>query len=429
MGYKFINSPHPPISPAMKYISNGRGSLPLITLIALLSVSLTVNLPGLAVSPILGKLADLFPHASQLELQLLTLLPNLVIIPMILVSGKISSVKYQTGVLAAGMGIFLLAGVLYLFADSMPMLIGLGALLGIGCGLIVPIAAGQLGEWFYGNQKVKVLGFKSGTSNGIVILATIFVGWAADISWHTSFCVYLVPIIPLLLLPFMTNTYIRNHLRPAAETDSTHTPAPTEPRRNFARPIVTLCGVISLYIALTATSMVFTYYLPFTMKHYGLTSSQVGVATAMFYVTAMIGGFSLTPYLRIAGRTALYMCIIIMSAGLLCLGFFHTMTAYVIGVLLIGLGYGLFQPIIYDKTTRIAPNNALSTKYFSYTLAGNYIAVSIVPLMVELFQRILDNHTPDFPYYLSAAILGVVFIIGLIMHRSFVWTTKTGSDT
>lgn len=409
----------------MKYISNGRGSLPLITLIAILSVSLTVNIPGLAVSPMLGKLADIFPHASQLEIQLLTLLPNLVIIPLILISGKITSMKNQTAVLATGLVIFMISGVLYMFADSMPMLVGLGALLGIGCGLIVPIAAGQLGEWFYGEQKVKVLGFKSGTSNGIVILATIFVGWAADISWHTSFSVYLVPVIPLLLLPFMTNSFINKHLRPATagKTATSSNSAQDDSRKTFKRPIVTLCGVIGLYIALTATSMVFTYYLPFTMKHYGLTSSQVGMATAMFYVTAMIGGFSLTPFIRVVGRTGLYVCILIMGAGLLTLGFFHTMTAYVIGVLLIGLGYGFFQPIIYNKTTQIAPNNVLSTKYFSYTLAGNYIAVSIVPLVVEFFQHIFNNHTANFPYYLNAALLGLVFIIGLLKHRSFVWTT------
>ncbi|MDE6289006.1 MAG: MFS transporter, partial [Muribaculaceae bacterium] len=293
----------------MKYISNGRGSLPLISLIALLSVSLTVNLPGLAVSPMLGKLSDIFPHAGQLEIQLLTLLPNLVIIPMILVAGNITRVRNQTAVLATGLGIFLLSGVLYLFADSMPMLIGLGALLGVGCGLIVPIAAGQLSEWFYGEQNTKVLGFKSGTSNGIVILATVFVGWAAGISWHTSFCVYLVPIIPLLLLPFMTNTFIRKPLRPEPDAvDANGNPRAVKPlpEKKFAHPIVTLAGVIGLYIALTATSMVFTYYLPFTMKHYGLDTSQVGIATAMFYVTAMIGGFSLTPYIKVVGRTGLY---------------------------------------------------------------------------------------------------------------------------
>lgn len=412
----------------MKYISNGKGSIPLITLIALLSVSLTVNLPGLAVSPMLGKLSDIFPHCSRLEIQLLTLLPNLVIIPIILLSGKITNVRNQTCVLAAGLGLFLVSGVLYLFADSMKMLISLGVLLGIGCGLIVPIAAGQLSEWFYGEQNTKVLGFKSGTSNGIVILATIFVGWAADVSWHTSFCVYLVPVIPLLLLPFMTNTFIRKHIRPEeikADNSDNHADKATTPSHlSFNHPIVTLFGVIGLYVALTATSMVFTYYLSFTMKHYGLQTSQVGVATAMFYVTAMIGGFSLTPYMRFAGRSALYVCIIIMSAGLLVLGLFHTMPAYVTGVLLIGLGYGLFQPIIYNKTTQIAPDKTLSTKYFSYTLAGNYVAVSIVPVVVEIFQRIFNSHTADFPFFLSASILGIVLLIGLLKRKSFVWRTK-----
>lgn len=407
----------------MKYISNGRGTLPLISLIALLSVSLTVNIPGLAVSPMLGKLADIFPHASQLEIQLLTLLPNLVIIPMILISGKITTVRNQTAVLATGLAIFLLAGVLYIFADSMPMLVGLGALLGVGCGLIVPIAAGQLSEWFYGAQKVKVLGFKSGTSNGIVILATIFVGWAADFSWHTSFTVYLVPVIPLLLLPFMTNTFIRKHLRGQTPDGASQTGNAPVTKSRFSHPAVTLAGVIGLYIALTATSMVFTYYLPFTMKHYGLTATQVGIASAMFYVTAMLGGFSLTPYIRVVGRAGLYVCIIIMTAGLLMLGCFHTMATYVIGVLLIGLGYGFFQPIIYNKTTEIAPNKAVSTKYFSYTLAGNYIALSIVPLIVEFFQYIFHNHTADFPYYLNAVLLAIVFLVGILKRRSFVWLT------
>lgn len=418
----------------MKYISNGRGAIPLITAIALLSISLTVNLPGLAVSPLMGKLEDLFPHASQLEIQMLTLLPNLVIIPMILISGKITRLKNQSIMLGIGLGLFLLAGILYFFADSMPVLIGLGGLLGVGCGLIVPIAAGILSEWFYGKERVKYLGFKSGTSNGIVILATVFVGWAAARSWHAAFAVYLVPIIPLALLPFMTNTFITHHLRDNTATASSTVASLKSASENnipdkvsspkFKHPLVTLAGLILLYIGLTATSMVFTYYLPFSMKHYGLTTSEVGVATAMFYVTAMIGGFSLTPYLKITNKTALYVCIIIMGVGLLVLGLFHTMPSYVIGVLLIGLGYGFFQPIIYNKTTEIAPSKEAATKYFSYTLAGNYIAISCLPVVVEFFQWLFHNHTADFPYFLNAAILGVIFVIGIIKCRSFVWRTQ-----
>ena len=416
----------------MKYVSNGRGSIPLITMIALLSISLTVNLPGLAVSPLMGKLEDLFPHSSQLEIQLLTLLPNLLIIPMILISGKITNLKNQSVILGIGLVIFLISGILYCLADSMPMLIGLGALLGIGCGLIVPIAASILSEWFYGNERVKVLGFKSGTSNGIVILATIFVGWAADYSWHAAFTVYLVPIIPLLLLPFMTNGYITKHIRPETPKDimedaidnaKNKKEEESEPVVTFKHPFFTLSGLILLYIGLTATSMVFTYYLPFTMKHYGLASSEVGVATAMFYVTAMLGGFSLAPYLKLTNKTALYVCIVTMTLGLLILGLFHTIATYIIGVLLIGLGYGFFQPIIYNKTTQIAPTKQDATKFFSYTLAGNYIAISCLPLIVEFFQWVFHNHTADFPYFLNAGILAVIFIIGLFMRRSYVWQT------
>ena len=61
-------------------------------------------------------------------------------------------------------------------------------------------------------------------------------------------------------------------------------------------------------------------------------------------------------------------------------------------------------------------------------LSNNYIALSMVPLIVELFQHIFDNHTADFPYFLSAVLLGIVFVIGLMTRRSFVWTTGTRSD-
>lgn len=71
-------------------IPTGKGTITLPALLAIWSVSLVVNLPGLAVSPMLGNLDRIFPHASDLEIQLLTVLPNLLIIPFVLFSGKLS---------------------------------------------------------------------------------------------------------------------------------------------------------------------------------------------------------------------------------------------------------------------------------------------------------------------------------------------------
>lgn len=79
-------------------IRTGKGTLPLITVIAILSLSLVVNLPGLAVSPMLGTLEKIFPDTTQLEVQLLTMLPNLLIIPCLLLSGHFSLSGNKTAI-------------------------------------------------------------------------------------------------------------------------------------------------------------------------------------------------------------------------------------------------------------------------------------------------------------------------------------------
>ena len=65
----------------MKYVETGYGKIPYLSLLAILSISLVVNLPGLAISPIMGKLNQVFKDVTELEIQLLTVLPNLVTIP------------------------------------------------------------------------------------------------------------------------------------------------------------------------------------------------------------------------------------------------------------------------------------------------------------------------------------------------------------
>ncbi|MDE5644042.1 MAG: MFS transporter, partial [Muribaculaceae bacterium] len=109
----------------MKYVNSGNGKMPLISLLAILAISLTINLPGLAVSPMLGKLHHIF-NSSELESQLITSLPNLVMIPVVLIAGRIAVPRWQTAVLTTGLAIFFASGFVSLFADSMGLLIFLG---------------------------------------------------------------------------------------------------------------------------------------------------------------------------------------------------------------------------------------------------------------------------------------------------------------
>lgn len=110
-------------------IKTGEGTIPLVTLIGIWSISALNALPGLAVSPILGQLSQIFPHATELDIQMLTSLPSLLIIPFILLSGTLTERVNNIRLLQIGLGIFAASGVLYLLSDRMWQLIAVSALL------------------------------------------------------------------------------------------------------------------------------------------------------------------------------------------------------------------------------------------------------------------------------------------------------------
>lgn len=405
----------------MKLIESGEGKIPLLSAIAILAISLTVNLPGLAISPVLGKLSHIM-KTTPLQVQLLNVLPNLVTIPFILGSGKICTPKNQLTVLTVGLCVFLATGIGYFFANTMLVLIILSCLLGVGCGLLIPLAASLISQNFSGKPRGTVLGTKSGLSNFSVIVATLFVGWVAALNWHYAFIVYFIPVIPLCLVPFIRSKFI-NRYRKAPVLDPKHPEADTGFHFEGKKAISMMWGAIAIYFVATFATMTISYYLPFTMEHYNMNSGQIGVATAMYYLTATLAGFGLTRVIKLTGVWTMQMGIMLATAGLLAVGFLHSYAWYIIGILVMGFGYGLVQPILYDKTSYFAPSDAKSTQYFAYLLTFNYVGISSVPFIVEFFRSFIIDPDPashNFSYIICGIILGIVGIVTIVMHKSFV---------
>ena len=121
-------------------IQTGKGTIALTTLLAIWSVSMVVSLPGLAVSPILGRLHRIFGHATDLEIQMLTSLPSLLIIPFVLLAGKLSVSRNKLLILYMGLIIFFVSGLSCLFVGGMTSLIVVNGILGIGAGMVVPLS-------------------------------------------------------------------------------------------------------------------------------------------------------------------------------------------------------------------------------------------------------------------------------------------------
>lgn len=141
-----------------------------MTVLAVWSVSAVVSLPGLAISPILGDLNKVFPHATDLEIQMLTSLPSVLIIPFMLLAGRLSVTGNKFKLLVVGLTVFFLSGFACLFINQMWLLILVSCLTGIGAGIIIPLSTGYIVDYFTGDYRVRQLGYSSSINNLTLVL-------------------------------------------------------------------------------------------------------------------------------------------------------------------------------------------------------------------------------------------------------------------
>lgn len=410
-------------------IPTGNGSITLPALLAIWSISLVVNLPGLAVSPMLGNLDKIFPHVGDLEIQLLTVLPNLLIIPFVLFSGKLSESKDKVRIVVIGLAIYLVAGILYFFAESMPMLIATSCLLGCGCGLVIPLAAGLIADTFSGKYRMQQLGIKSGISNMALVAATFAVGWLNHGNWHTPFLVYLIPIIPLALILFVRN------VNPTASVKMNSIPAGADltqtesmPKVGTPKPGEKICkgfivgrimGLLGLYAFVTYTVSVISYYLPFLIQEDHLSSDITGTVTALFYLAVFLPGFILPYVIKLLGQRTSLLAAVSIAAGLLLMSMASEHIMLYVAAVLMGFGYGVFQPVIYDKATYTVTDGRKSTLSLAIVLSVNYIAVAMTPFVIDFFRDIIGTKSNHFPFILNFALTMLFAVVVVLRRKTF----------
>ena len=387
-------------------INTGKGNLTLITLIAIWSVSAVTSLPGLAVSPILGDMNNIFPKASDLEIQMLTSLPSLLIIPFVLLAGRLSTGRDKLPMLYLGLAIFTLCGVACLVAKSMTALIIISSILGIGAGMIIPLSTGLVVDYFTGDFRVKQLGYSSAINNLTLVGATALTGYVADINWHLSFLVYLLPGVSLLLC-----LALRRESAAAEPIESDQYKQQGINKRHLA--VLTL-----FYFVITFASLVVTFDTAFLFEKYKIRQELAGVSISLFFLAIMLPGLFLSHIIKYTRSYTNVISTLLLTLGLLSMTIFKSPAMLVIGVILSGFGYGIMQPLIYDKAAIIAPPH-LATQALSIVMAANYIAIILCPFIIDAVRKLFATQSISFSFGLCAVVAAVTTLIAFIGKSDF----------
>ena len=406
-------------------IQTGRGTIPLITLIAIWSISALTSLPGLAVSPILGDLTKIFPKATDLDIQMLTSLPSLLIIPFILLGGKLTEKVDFVRILKIGLWLFAASGILYLISNKMWQLIVVSALLGIGSGLIIPLSTGLISKYFVGTYRVKQFGLSSAITNFTLVIATAVTGYLAEVSWHLPFLVYLLPLISILLVGHLKESQSDAAVKPSSQSTapSGQTAAVDTGGSEYGIHIKHLLQIMLFYGVTTFIVLAVIFNLSFLMEKHHFSSGNSGLMISLFFLAIMAPGFCLDKIVdELKERTKAY-SLLSMAVGLALIWIAPIEWLIIPGCILVGLGYGVIQPMLYEKTTHAAlPQKA--TMALAFVMMMNYLAILLYPFIVDFFQWVFHTQSQEFPFIFNLLITVVTLFWAYRRRHTFLFNDQ-----
>lgn len=402
-------------------INTGKGYISLMTIVSILTLELVINIPGLAITPVIGSIKKVF-HATDLEVQLLTMLPNICIIPFMLISNKLIVIFNKTIVTISSLIVFTLSGISFFLTKNIGVMIFLSCLLGAASGIIIPISASFLTDLFVGKYRVKILGIKSGISNLSLVFATFIVGWlASGGSWRLPFLVYLIPLVPLA---FSRGLYTAERL-----SDWKNKPAPANAPANentqygllkkigAGIDIKKIAGLMGFYFFATYLIIVLPYYLGLDETVLHITNEWNSTITSILYLSIFLAGTSLFIVIRHLKQWTIIVAVALITIGLFFIVQPIPPELMCVCSALMGFGYGLIQPIMYNKTVEAVYDDRKTTFALSLVLSVNYFTIAVTPLIVKTVQLVFHSSSDIFPFYLNAA-LGAIFIIFIFIKRS-----------
>lgn len=391
-------------------IQTGRGTITLSVLIAIYSISMVTSLPGLAISPILGHLETIFSSASELQLQMLESLPSFIIVPFILLAGRLSLYVNKKKLLITGLAIFFVCSLIFPFVGKMWLLLLISALLGIGAGMVIPFSTGLVADYFSGRQRTRQLGFVSSITNISLVLATLLAGFFAGINWHLSFLVYCFAGISLFFSFFLDT-------KPPYSTVSSQKAAQQTPTASLSFKFKWPVHLMLFYYLITILALTIPFNLSLYMHNLKIGNYDTsGTLISVFFLSMTLPGLFINNIIEKLKNNTNFISLAAICVGLLPFMFKGDIVLLIVGVILIGLGYGIMQPVIYDKTAAsVAPTHA--TYALALVMSMNYVAIVTYPFILEILGRIFHGSSSYFPFIFSI-VIGIAFMAFAFFRRN-----------
>jgi MFS family permease len=384
-----------------------------LKLIVILSASMLTIMGSAAVAPALPEMLKYFadvPNAGLLVSMIVTL-PALGIIISSPFIGILADRYSRKKILMASLAIFALVGVTGAFLNTLYIILAFRILLGVGIAGMTICTSALLADNYTGAELKKKIGLQAACMGLGAAVLQVAGGALAELSWHVPYYIYLIAllIIPGVMLSINGSKSRSNHDHGKVGTVMSKKKMP-------------LRSIILIYIATFTLLVLFLSIptkLPFVLNEKGISSTlMIGALISipgLFGTVGGLGNILVSRYLSEIQTNCI--SFIMLGGGIFILSIAPDISTLIIGLIMIGIAFGLINATNMSWLGRIAPEHSRG-KIFSGFTTILFLGELVSPIVI---QPILKTGTLYDAYaFLGIAgialglIFGVVSIMGIV---------------
>jgi predicted MFS family arabinose efflux permease len=372
---------------------------------ALLFSSVDGMVASVLLVPILANIADAFPDAGPWLNQLLSL-PSLLMIPTIIITGKLADYVSKKTLLMIGTILFIAGGFGGVFANNIMDLVWTRALLGIGAGMVYPMAPAMIAYLYQGQERAQLLGWTNACGSVFSFALAIGAGYAALFNWKYAFYFYLIFVL-VLIMQWAT---LPNFPPEKKDDKIAQTKVQGNPHEKLGYRVWLTSIDMIVYMTM---SMVLLYKLSlFIVSGHIGTSVDVGLATSIQTVVSFLISLVFVQVLKGLKRFTAVLGLACMALGYFFFSIAHSFSLVVVAAICLGLSLGIMFPYLMNRVSTVAPNSK-KTFAISFLSMSIYIGQYLSAFFTQ-FADWVSHGSIRGTFTFVAAMLAICVIIAII---------------
>lgn len=300
-----------------------------------------------------------------------------------------------------------IAGLAGYFAPSLPSLLVVRFIQGIGVAGMMPVVMTMIGELYEGLERVHAMGRMSMTTAVGSVSAPLIGGTLAVLGWNYPFLFYGLTI-PLALAAFFV----------LPETNSRN----SKQKTGFMDMFLSLKDsrvAYTVFLSFAVFFLLYTIviYVPFILKDYfGFTSQGAGLALGVQGASMVIFASQAKRFAsKYPKYTILGIGFALLGTAVLGMSGVYSIPVVFLLLLIFGVGFGMIQPMLNTLVTQVAPKERMGSVVSLFNTM-KYVGQTAAPAVLGVI--LLNSNLAT--VFISSGLLGFsVAVSAYIMRHKF----------